>query len=160
VEAWLLAIVLLVGLVVMTGLAAGGRRTVTRVRAAAGAAPGADPVGAVATILQHNNRLEDELAADRHDHDLLIDSLAQGVVSVDRALRIVGANSAAHGFLGRPQGALIGRSLIEAFLDVQVEAIARGGRRRAAPGKGSRTCPSTVASTRSRRTSKTTSRNS
>jgi two-component system phosphate regulon sensor histidine kinase PhoR len=126
VEAWLLAIVLLVGLVVMTGLAAGGRRTVTRVRAAAGAAPGADPVGAVATILQHNNRLEDELAADRHDHDLLIDSLAQGVVSVDRALRIVGANSAAHGFLGRPQGALIGRSLIEAFLDVQVEAIARG----------------------------------
>jgi two-component system phosphate regulon sensor histidine kinase PhoR len=126
VEAWLVAIVFLVGLVVMTALAIRARRTAARVRAVAGAAPGTDPVGAVATMLQQNNRLQEELAADRHDHDLLIDALAQGVVSVDRGLRIVAANSAAHGFLGRAQGALIGRSLIEAFLDVQIETIARG----------------------------------
>jgi two-component system phosphate regulon sensor histidine kinase PhoR len=126
VEAWLVAVLLLIGLLVVAGLAVRGRRTAARVRAMAGAAPGADPVGAVATILRQNNRLADELAADRRDHDLLIDSLAQGVVSVDRELHIVGANSAAHGFLARPPGGLIGRSLIEAFLDVQVETIARG----------------------------------
>jgi two-component system phosphate regulon sensor histidine kinase PhoR len=126
VEAWVVAIVLLAGLLATTSLAIGGRRTAARVRVAASAAPGTDPVGAVTTILRQNNQLEEELAADRHDHDLLIDALAQGVVSVDRGLRIVGANSAAHAFLARPQGALIGRTLIEAFLDVQIETIARG----------------------------------
>jgi two-component system phosphate regulon sensor histidine kinase PhoR len=45
--------------------------------------------------------------------------------AVDRGLQIVAANGAAHTFLGRPPGALIGRTLIEAFLDVQVEGIAR-----------------------------------
>jgi two-component system phosphate regulon sensor histidine kinase PhoR len=124
-EAWLVAIGLIVALLLTSGLALRGRRVATRVRAAAGAAPGADPVVAVTAVRSQNNRLEDELAADRHDHDLLIEALAQGVVSVDRGLRIVGANSAAHALLARPQGALIGRTLIEAFLDVQVEAIVR-----------------------------------
>jgi len=98
---------------------------VSRVRIIAGVSPGADAIDAVSALRSQNNALETELAADRHDHDLLIDSLAQGVVSVDQGLRIVGANSTAHTFLGRPAGALIGRSLIEAFLDVQVEAIAQ-----------------------------------
>jgi two-component system phosphate regulon sensor histidine kinase PhoR len=124
-EPWLVAIGSVVALVVAAVIAFRARGTVARVRAEAGAARDADPVHAVSTLRTRNNELEEELAADRHDHDLLIESLAQGVVSVDRGLRIVGANSAAHTFLGRPSGALIGRTLIEAFLDVGVEAIAR-----------------------------------
>jgi two-component system phosphate regulon sensor histidine kinase PhoR len=101
------------------------RRLAGSVRAVAGAAPSADPVSAVAALRDQNTRFEIELAADRHDHDLLIDSLAQGVVSVDPSLRIVGANTTAHTFLRRAQGGLIGRTVIEAFLDAQVETIVR-----------------------------------
>jgi two-component system phosphate regulon sensor histidine kinase PhoR len=102
-----------------------GRRLAARVRSVAGAAATADPVAAVGALRDQNARFEVELAADRHDHDLLIDSLAQGVVSVDPSLRIVGANTTAHSFLRRPQGGLIGRTVIEAFLDAQVESIVR-----------------------------------
>jgi two-component system, OmpR family, phosphate regulon sensor histidine kinase PhoR len=101
------------------------QRMGARIRSVAGVASGTDPVFAVAGLRDQNARLEDELTADRHDHDLLIDSLAQGVVSVDPGLRIVGANTTAHTFLGRAPGALIGRTVIEAFLDAQVESIAR-----------------------------------
>jgi two-component system phosphate regulon sensor histidine kinase PhoR len=83
-------------------------------------------VNAVTVLRTRNGSLEEALAADRRDHEMLLDALAQGVLSVDRGLRIVGANGAAHAFLGRPPGALIGRTLIEGFLDVQVEGIARG----------------------------------
>jgi two-component system phosphate regulon sensor histidine kinase PhoR len=124
-EPWLVAIGSVVALIVAAVIALRARRTLARVRSEAGAARDADPVHAVSTLRTRNNQLEEELAADQHDHDLLIESLAQGVVSVDRAMRIVGANSSAHAFLGRQAGALIGRSLIEAFLDVGVEAIVR-----------------------------------
>jgi two-component system phosphate regulon sensor histidine kinase PhoR len=124
-EPWLLAIALLLGLAAFLLAGLRQRRLAGRVRAVAGAAASADPVSAVAALRAQNGRLEDALAADRHDHDLLIESLAQGVVSVDRGLRIVGANGAAHGLIGRPPGGLIGRTVIEAFLDVGVEAVAR-----------------------------------
>lgn len=124
-EPWLVAIGSVIALVVAASLAIRARRVVASVRAVAGAAPTMDAVSVVGALRSQNNALEEELAADRHDHDLLIEAFAQGVVSVDRGLRIVGANSAAHTFVGRPVGALIGRTLIEAFLDVQVESIAR-----------------------------------
>ncbi len=124
-ESWLVAIGCVIALAVAASLAIRARRVVARVRAVAGAASTADAVSVVGALRSQNNALEEELAADRHDHDLLIEALAQGVLSVDRGLRIVGANSAAHTFVGRPGGALIGRTLIEAFLDVHVEAIAR-----------------------------------
>jgi two-component system phosphate regulon sensor histidine kinase PhoR len=125
-EPWLLAIGSGVVLVAVSVMAVRARRIVARVRTEAGASPASDAVSAVAALRTRNNELEEELAADRHDHDLLIDALGHGVLSVDHGLRIVGANSAAHTFLGRPPGALVGRTLIEAFLDVEVEAIARG----------------------------------
>jgi len=124
-EAWLVAIASVLALLVTVAIAWRARRVATMVRTVAGAAPRTDPVGAVSTLRTQNNRLEEALAADRHDHELLMEALAQGVISVDPGLRIVGANSAAHALLGTPQGALISRSLIEAFLDVLVEAIAR-----------------------------------
>jgi two-component system phosphate regulon sensor histidine kinase PhoR len=124
-EAWLVAIALAVALLIALEIARRARRDVRRMRAVAGAAPTGDPIAAVSALRAQNDRLELALAADRRDHDLLDETLAQGVVTVDAGLRIVGANGAAHAFLGRPPGALIGRTLIEAFLDVQVEAIVR-----------------------------------
>ncbi|MEX1169650.1 MAG: ATP-binding protein [Chloroflexota bacterium] len=124
-EPWLVAIGSLLALLAVSVGTIRARRVVARVRAVAGVAPDADAVGAVASLRSGNDELEKELAADRHEYDLLIEALAQGVLSVDRGLRIVGANSAAHTFLGRPPGALIGRTLIEAFLDIQVESITR-----------------------------------
>jgi two-component system phosphate regulon sensor histidine kinase PhoR len=124
-EPWLVAIGSVIALVAASAIALRARSVLARVRAGAGVGPRSDAVGAVTALRTRNDRLEEELAADRHDHDLLIDALAQGILSVDRGLRIVGANSAAHAFLGRQAGSLIGRTLIEAFLDVQVEGIAR-----------------------------------
>jgi two-component system phosphate regulon sensor histidine kinase PhoR len=124
-EALLVAIGLAAALLVVGAIAWRARRVAVRVRAVAGASADGDPVGAVSALVAQTTELERELAADRHDHDLLLETLAQGVLSVDAGMRIVGANGAAHAFLARPQGALIGRTLIEAFIDVQVETVAR-----------------------------------
>jgi len=124
-EAWLVAIALAAALLLAIGLGWRARRVAAQVRTVAGASPSSDPILAVSALRARNHRLEEELAAEDRDHDLLVEALAQGIVTVDPGLRIVGANGAAHTFLGRTPGALIGRTLIEAFLDVQVEAIAR-----------------------------------
>jgi two-component system phosphate regulon sensor histidine kinase PhoR len=124
-EPWLVATGLLLALLMASAGVIRSRRVVARVRAVAGADPDSDPVDAVDTLRRQNDELEKELAADRIESDLLVEALAQGVLSVDGGLRIVGANSAAHTFLSRSPGALIGRTVIEAFLDVQAESITR-----------------------------------
>ncbi len=124
-EPWLVAIVALPVLAVALIAARRGQRTVARIRTVVGVAAAADPVAAVTAVRDRADRVAEELAADRHDHDLLLESLPQGVITIDRELRIVAANAAAHGFLDRQPGSLIGRTVIEAFLDAQVEGIAR-----------------------------------
>jgi two-component system phosphate regulon sensor histidine kinase PhoR len=124
-EPWLVAIGALVALAVASIAAWRGRQTLARVRAAAGASATADPVDAVATLRNQADRVAAELAADGHDHGLLLESLTQGVITIDSDLRIVAANAAAHGFLDRQPDSLMGRTVIEAFLDAQVETIAR-----------------------------------
>ena len=59
--------------------------------------------------------------------DSLADSLDDGVLDVDATMHVVRANPAAHGLLGRSPGSLVGRSLIEAFLDPAAERVARDG---------------------------------
>jgi two-component system phosphate regulon sensor histidine kinase PhoR len=124
-EPWLVAIGAL--LVVLLAVVVGwrSRDTVARIRRATGASAAADPVLAVTTLRDQADRAAEELAADRHDHDLLLEALTQGVITIDRDLRIIAANAAAHAFLDRQPGSLMGRSVIEAFLDAQVETIAR-----------------------------------
>jgi two-component system phosphate regulon sensor histidine kinase PhoR len=123
-EPWLVGFGLLVSLAAVA-LAVRGRRMAVRIREIAGAAPDSDPVRAVAALRATNDRLEADLAADRLDHELLIEAFAQGILAVDPGMRIVAANSAAHAFLARQPGGLIGRTLIEAFLDIQTEQVAR-----------------------------------
>jgi two-component system, OmpR family, phosphate regulon sensor histidine kinase PhoR len=125
-EPWLVAIGALAALAVSWLALVRNRRTVSKIRSVAGVSRAADPLLAVSTLRSQANRMAGELAADRRDHELLLESLPQGVITIDRELRIVAANAAAHGFLDRLPGSLIGRTVIEAFLDAQVESIARG----------------------------------
>ncbi len=124
-EPWLVAIGVVIALLIAAAAAWRARRTIAQVRRALGAAPVADPVAAVTTLREQADRVAGERAADRHDNDTLLESLVQGVITIDPAMRIVAANAAAHGFLDRQPGSLIGRSVIEAFIDAQVESIAR-----------------------------------
>ena len=68
--------VLVVLLMIASIGAARGRRLARQVRTAVGAAPTANALRAVVALRAQNAELEKELAADRHDHDLLIDALA------------------------------------------------------------------------------------
>jgi two-component system phosphate regulon sensor histidine kinase PhoR len=70
-------------------------------------------------------RLELELADERRDHELVADIIEVGIVDLDAELRIVAANAAAHAFVGRAPGTLLGLGPLEAFLDTGIEAIAR-----------------------------------
>jgi two-component system, OmpR family, phosphate regulon sensor histidine kinase PhoR len=94
-------------------------------RAAVRAAPSADLPTVVAGLRDEADRLRSDLAEERRDRDALVESLAEGLIGLDHRLRIIYANGPAHVLLGVAPGALIGRSVTEAFLDVQAEAIAR-----------------------------------
>lgn len=124
-EAWLVAIVASAAFLVAVLALRSARRTLTGMRAVAGATETADAVDAVRFLRDEADRAAVALAAERRDHDLLLESLPQGLITVDRDLRIVAANAAAHGFLDRQPGSLMGRTVIEAFLDAQAESIAR-----------------------------------
>jgi two-component system phosphate regulon sensor histidine kinase PhoR len=124
-EPWLVAIGALVVMTIALIAVRRSRRTVAGIRRVTGVSPAADPVLAVTTLRDQADRVAEELAADRHDHDLLLESLTQGLITIDGDLRIIAANAAAHGFLDRQPGSLMGRTVIEAFLDAQVESIAR-----------------------------------
>ncbi len=134
-EAWLVAFGALLALGAASLVAVRGCRTLTRVATAAGTAPGEDPVSVVRALRERADRLEAARSAEQGDRDAFVESLAQGVLTVDGGLRIVAANGAAHGLLAREPRTLVGRTLIEAFLDTQVEATAI-----AALETGSATC--------------------
>jgi two-component system phosphate regulon sensor histidine kinase PhoR len=83
-----------------------------------------------ATALIGRIRAEDTRAAEtrdaeRADDRTLHDLLSSGVLLVDDGMRITDANVPAHVLLSRGPGALVGRTLMEAFLDQRVEALAR-----------------------------------
>ena len=123
-EAWLVAIVVLLIAGAAAALAIGSRRALTRISTDA-PDPVGDPVAAVRALRERADRLEAAQATDRMTHDAFIESLTQGVLEVDPDLRIVAANQAAFTMLANAPRALVGRTVIEAFLDTGVEATAR-----------------------------------
>jgi two-component system, OmpR family, phosphate regulon sensor histidine kinase PhoR len=123
----IVAILASVALVVTAVIAARRSSVVARTRTAAGAAPTVDLALAVDSLRRQLDRQELTVAEDRRDRDALVDSLGQGVLLLDERLRITQANAAAHALLAIAPGSLIGRTVMEAFLDTQVEAIALAG---------------------------------
>jgi two-component system phosphate regulon sensor histidine kinase PhoR len=67
---------------------------------------------------------DEEIAQRGAEQASLLQALGSGILRVDPGLRVIAANTAAHGLLGRAPGALVGRSLMEAFLDASVESMA------------------------------------
>jgi two-component system phosphate regulon sensor histidine kinase PhoR len=125
VEAWLAAIGALVGLGVVAIVAIRQHGALRRIERALDATPGGDLSSAVTALRGRAERAEAAAAAAELGRSQLIESLDLGVLTVGETMVIADANSAAHGLLDRAPGSLIGRSLIEAFLDTKVEAIAR-----------------------------------
>jgi two-component system phosphate regulon sensor histidine kinase PhoR len=68
------------------------------------------------------------LAADREAQAGLREAVSSGVLDVDADLRVRSANGAAHRIMGRPAGTLVGRSLMEVFLDPEAEGLVRAAR--------------------------------
>ncbi len=62
------------------------------------------------------------------DLSYLADLVGVGIVRLTDELRVEVANTAAHVFLRRPPGSMVGRTAIEALGDHRVEEIARGAR--------------------------------
>lgn len=126
-EAWLVAIVSVIALVVVGVVAVRARRTVEAIRhavTASGTPYARDLIASVSTLIAETERLEAERQRDARERDAFVESLGQGVLTVGPSSRIVAANSAAHVLLGLAPATLVGRTLIEAFLDTQVEAVA------------------------------------
>ena len=75
-----------------------------------------------------------ELDVERRGRDLayLADLIGVGIVRLSDDLRVEVANEAAHAFLRRPAGSMLGRTAIEAFGDHRVEAAAIAARERGA----------------------------
>jgi len=70
-------------------------------------------------------RARQSLVDDRADREVLLELLEQGVLTIDDRGQVVYANAAAYALLGRAPGTLIGRTLMEAFLDPSVEELVR-----------------------------------
>jgi two-component system, OmpR family, phosphate regulon sensor histidine kinase PhoR len=100
-------------------------RTIDEIREITGLArDGADdPAVAVRRLRERAERAEWEVAQQRRDTAWLADLIAVGIVHVDDEGRLDLANSAAHVFLDRLPGSMLGRTAIEAFVDGRIEAI-------------------------------------
>jgi two-component system phosphate regulon sensor histidine kinase PhoR len=124
VDSWLLfGFGVLVGAAILGVVAARARRIVARTRRAAGASASVDLPSVVDGLRTRVDRLQVELAEERRERDSLIDSVAEGILGLDSSLRVVSANAAAHAMLSVPAGGLIGRTVTEAFLDVNAASI-------------------------------------
>lgn len=105
-------------------------RDLAAVRREAGASGDATAAAAAGRLRAGLERAEQASAGERAARDALLGVLEQGVLGVDSDGHIDQANAAAHSLLGRAPGSLVGRTLIEAFLDPAVEtlvATARAG---------------------------------
>jgi two-component system phosphate regulon sensor histidine kinase PhoR len=130
-EPWLVAIVVVVAVFAAAAgvsRAVQTRRRLDLIATEAGAPPGGDPAVAVTELRDRALRAETAASAAALERDAFLGSLAQGVLVVGDGLRITSANPAAHVLLDRAAGTLVGRTLMEVFLDTGVEAIAVAAR--------------------------------
>ena len=121
----LLAILLGVFAIVLAWITAGHQRTAARIRNVLGVSRDADLAADVSSLSARVDGQDHELAISRESATRLLEAIGPGVLTVDRTLRIVEANPAAHGLLDRAAGSLLGKTVMEAFLDTTVESAAQ-----------------------------------
>jgi two-component system phosphate regulon sensor histidine kinase PhoR len=107
------SLALALGFAVTAAVAARRTRDLARARAA------------IARLRAEDDRRNAADALARAELEDLAEVLGSGVMRLDAALRIGAANGVAHALLGRSAGTLVGRSVMEAFLDASVESMAR-----------------------------------
>jgi two-component system phosphate regulon sensor histidine kinase PhoR len=96
--------------------------------AAAGARPDEDMTDRLRRLRRRAEGAEFGLEQRLRDLAYLADLVGVGIVRLNDDLRVEVSNTAAHVFLRREPGSMLGRTAIEAFGDHRVEAIARGAR--------------------------------
>ncbi|MBF8289616.1 MAG: Histidine kinase protein [Chloroflexi bacterium] len=130
-----LAIAGLAGLVIARGRALGGvaaglREVDPELRAGTGS--GDDLADGVRRLVRRAQDAEYALAQRLRDLAYLADLIGVGVVRLTDDLRVEVANTAAHVFLERAPGEMLGRTAMEALGDHRVEALAREAAQRGA----------------------------
>jgi two-component system phosphate regulon sensor histidine kinase PhoR len=95
---------------------------------------GVDVEQEVRVLLERTKTAEWETAQVVRDRAVLLDIIGVGIVRLDDELRVDVANAAAHQFLGRGPGTLVGRSAIEAFIDPTIESVVEAAREIGAAG--------------------------
>ena len=84
-----------------------------------------DRATSIIQSLRDEGMSRDRTLAERDaDQTALLDALDEGVIRVDAANQVIEADRRAHLLLGHEPGALPGRTLMEAFMDPAVEALA------------------------------------
>jgi two-component system, OmpR family, phosphate regulon sensor histidine kinase PhoR len=87
---------------------------------------------------RHGDRAEADatrrIAAAREDEASLRETLASGVLRVDAGLRVVEASPRAHELLDHRPGTLVGRTVMEVFLDPGIESVVRSALQRGSAG--------------------------
>ena len=121
----MVTLLLTVVVVVLAWIASRHARTAERIRTALGAGAAAALGTGVARLRAEVGARNRELAATRDATSRLIEAVGPGVLTIDRELRIVDANPAAHVLLDRGSGTLLGKTVMEGFLDATVESTAR-----------------------------------
>ena len=97
-------------------------------KAAAAARPDEDLPDRLRRLRRRADAAEFGLEQRLRDLAYLADLVGVGIVRLNDDLRVEVANTAAHVFLRRDAGSMLGRTAIEAFGDHRVEAIAQGAR--------------------------------
>lgn len=100
-----------------------GRRLREVATVAAGVVPSDDPVNAVRRLRAEAEEAASTLALSRRDLAYLADLTGVGILLLGDDGRIALANTAAHVFLDRRPGTLVGRTPIEAFVDRRIDGI-------------------------------------
>jgi two-component system, OmpR family, phosphate regulon sensor histidine kinase PhoR len=122
-------ILFIVGLAVLLGwslaVAISRGRAIDRLRETTGAIDADDVEKKVREALEHAEDAHWQAEQTSHDTDYLTELLTAGVVRLRDDLTVEFANGAAHVMLERRPGSMVGRSALEAFVDVRIESIAR-----------------------------------
>ncbi len=87
-----------------------------------------DPEQAIRVLIDRAGTAEWQTGQVVRDRAALLDIIGVGIVRLDDRLIVDVANEAAHQFLGRPPGSLVGRSAIEAFIDPVIDGVAQTAR--------------------------------
>jgi two-component system, OmpR family, phosphate regulon sensor histidine kinase PhoR len=108
-------------------------RSLDEIRDATGGEEGGDDLAArVRRVHERGETAEWEAGQQRRDAAYLTDLIGVGVVHIDDNARVDLANTAAHVFLDRAAGAMLGRTAIEAFVDARIEGLIQDARERGA----------------------------